>query len=345
MSIRGATPVGETTHLDNAPDRLVSPWLIGAVFWSTVIAIVVLRTSGVPENPTIGTFGVIFTSIVVEALPFILLGAAVSALIAVFVSDRMLARIGRLPRALQLPAASLAGVAFPVCECGSVPVGRRLIARGVYPAAGIGFMLAAPIVNPIVLGTTWVAYEGRGVAAEMTMLRGGLGLLVAIAAGWAIGRRSGVELLRESQQQIAVDAEHRDAHGSRSQAFADHLAGDFLFMGKFLVLGAAASATIQTLVPQSIVAGVADNPVLGALALMTLAFALSLCSEADAFVAVSFTSFSLGSQLAFLVLGPVLDTKLAVLYGATFRRQFAIRVLLVAAPVALAGALLADAVL
>jgi uncharacterized membrane protein YraQ (UPF0718 family) len=89
---------------------------------------------------------------------------------------------------------------------------------------------------------------------------------------------------------------------------------------------------------------VANDPILGALALMALAFALSLCSEADAFVAVSFTSFSLGSQLAFLVLGPVLDTKLAVLYGATFRRQFALRVLAVAGPVALAGALVFDGV-
>jgi hypothetical protein len=77
---------------------------------------------------------------------------------------------------------------------------------------------------------------------------------------------------------------------------------------------------------------------------MALAIALSLCSEADAFVAVSFTAFPLGSQLAFLVVGPVVDAKLAVLYGATFTRRFAFQVLAVAVPIALAGALVFDEV-
>jgi uncharacterized membrane protein YraQ (UPF0718 family) len=107
---------------------------------------------------------------------------------------------------------------------------------------------------------------------------------------------------------------------------------DFLFMGKFIVLGAALAATMQTLVPQSVVSGLAGSMLLAPLALMGLAFMLSLCSEADAFVAVSFTAFSPGSQLAFLVLGPMIDTKLALLYGATFRQRFSWRVLAIAVP-------------
>jgi uncharacterized membrane protein YraQ (UPF0718 family) len=120
------------------------------------------------------------------------------------------------------------------------------------------------------------------------------------------------------------------------------LASDFFFMGKFLILGAAASALLQAVLPQSFIAGVGGTPVLSALTMVGIAFALSLCSEADAFVAVSFTAFPLGSQLAFLVAGPMLDTKLAVLYGATFRRDFIVKLVFVVVPVAVAGSVLFD---
>jgi uncharacterized membrane protein YraQ (UPF0718 family) len=110
-------------------------------------------------------------------------------------------------------------------------------------------------------------------------------------------------------------------------------------MGRFLILGAAASAVIQTVLPQSVISGLGGQPILSALAMMGIAFALSLCSEADAFVAVSFSAFPLSSQLAFLVTGPMLDTKLTALYGATFRRDFVPKLLAVTVPLALIGAL------
>jgi uncharacterized membrane protein YraQ (UPF0718 family) len=106
-----------------------------------------------------------------------------------------------------------------------------------------------------------------------------------------------------------------------------------------VILGAALAGLLQTVIPQSIVAGIATTPIVGTLALMAIAFVLSLCSEADAFVAVSFVQFPLGSQLAFLVFGPVVDAKLAFLYGATFRGRFVLRLITVALPVVLAGSL------
>jgi uncharacterized protein len=318
-----------------APPRVIPLWAVGAAFWAAVGAVIAARAAGVAESETLATFGVIFTSIVVEALPFILLGAAASAAIAVWVPARTFARVARLPAPLQVPAAAAAGFAMPVCECGSVPVARRLILRGLSPSAGIAFMLAAPILNPIVLASTWVAYGAAGKAVEMTAARAGLGLLVAVLAGSIIGRGRG-PILRERGEQVD---QHTHAGG-----FVEHLADDFVFMGRFLVFGAAVAALLQTVVPQEALSAVADQPLLGALALMALAAALSLCSEADAFVAVSFTAFPLGSQLAFLVLGPAVDAKLAVLYGATFTRRFVLQVLAVAVPVALAGALLFDEV-
>jgi uncharacterized membrane protein YraQ (UPF0718 family) len=316
-------------------------WAVSALFWAIVAVVIVARAAGTAESEVIGTFGVIFTSIVVEALPFILMGAAASAAIAVFVPARAFARLAALPTPVQVPAAALAGFAMPVCECGSVPVGRRLILRGVHPSAGIAFMLAAPILNPIVLTSTWVAYGAAGKAAEMTAARASLGLVVAIVAGLVIGRE-GASVLKATADAPSEHDHHHD-RGSIG-AFAEHLAADFLFMGRFLVLGAAVAALLQTAVPQDWLSSVAGHDVIGALALMGMAVALSLCSEADAFVAVSFTAFPLGSQLAFLVLGPVVDAKLAVLYGATFRRRFVVRLLVVAVPIALAGALLFDTV-
>jgi uncharacterized protein len=316
-----------TTSIDR---RTSAAWL-AALFTVVVLLGAIGRVAGLSDVPQVETFVLVFASIVIEALPFILLGAAVSALIEVYVSDALFARVVRLPVALQLPGAALGGFAFPVCECGSVPVARRLIARGLHPSAGVAFMLASPILNPVVLASTWVAYGGRGLGLQMVAARGALGLTVALIAGWAVAGE-GVQVQRGQ-----VSSTVRTA--SKGQSFVEHLSGDFFFMGRFLVAGAALAAALQTMVPQSLVAGVARTPVLGSLALMGVAFLLSLCSEADAFVAVSLTPFPLGSQLAFLVFGPVVDAKLTFLYGATFGRRFVIRVIVVATPVVLAGSL------
>src|SRR4051794_34853194 len=212
-----------TTGVPTARTKPAPPevplWVIGAVFWLGVGAVLLARSAGVADAPVVTTLGVIFTSIVIEALPFILLGAIVSAAIAVFVPDRAFARLARLPRALQLPGAALAGVGFPVCECGSVPVARRLLSRGIDPAAGIAFMLAAPILNPIVLASTWVAYEGRGRALEMTAARAGFGILTAMVAGLLIARWGDGGVLRP-----AAEPSGDHDHGG---GFSEHLAGDF----------------------------------------------------------------------------------------------------------------------
>jgi uncharacterized protein len=320
--------------------RSVPIWQVSVAFWLLVLAVLGAHSMNLGNVAQVSTFGIVFASIVIEALPFILLGALVSAAVAVFVPDSFFARIGRLPRRVQLPGATLAGFAFPVCECGSVPVGRRLIARGMHPSGALGFMFAAPILNPIVLISTWVAFGGGTRGAEMVAGRAALGFLVAASAGLAIGG-SGKALLRAP----APDAEpvgqsHDHDHDAQGRAaFFEHLVGDLLFMGRFLILGAAASALMQTFVPQDILSGVAGAAVIGTLALMAFAFMLALCSEADAFVATSFTAFPPSAQLGFLVFGPILDTKLTALYGATFRRPFLGRLAVVAIPLVLVGAL------
>jgi uncharacterized protein len=349
--------MGSSVGTAGRPAVRVPLWLVSTVLWGSVLLLALAHAARLGNSAMVGTLGVVFTSIVVEALPFILIGAIVSAAIATFVSDASFARLAQLPRALQVPGAAVAGISFPVCECGSVPVAKRLLTRGLDPAAGIAFMLAAPILNPIVLASTWVAYGARGRALEMTAWRAGLGLVVAISVGLVVERVMRRDVLRvPDRDQLACDEPRLDAatlahaghdHGTggvpggeRTGIFVEHMTGDFLFMGRFLVLGAAVSALLQTLLPQSLLSGIGGAEVVAILTMIVLAFALSLCSEADAFVAVSFTAFPLSAQLAFLVMGPSLDAKLAVLYGATFRRRFTLLLVATALPLTVVGALL-----
>jgi uncharacterized protein len=306
--------------------------------------VVVAWAAGFGRSPQGQTFGLVFSSIVIEALPFILLGGLVAGAIGVYVPARVFDGIARLPLALQLPGAALSGVAFPVCECGSVPVARRLITRGLHPAAGIAFMLAAPIVNPIVIASTWIAYGGGRYGGEMVIGRTSLGLVTAVVVAYVVGRTAGRNFVRP-RAYGEEDHVHVRQDGRRVHAFAGHVVSDFLFMGKFIVLGAGLSALLQTALPASFLSSIGGAPVLSAAVLMAVAFVLSLCSEADAFIAASFTGFSPGAQLAFLVSGPMVDMKLAVLYGATFQRSFAVRLLLVGAPIIVVGSLAFDALL
>jgi uncharacterized membrane protein YraQ (UPF0718 family) len=310
------------------------------------VAIVAVRASTAAGIAAIQNFLLVAGSLLVEALPFIVLGAAVSALIEVFVPASFFARVGRLPRGVQMPLAGLGGFAFPVCECGSVPVARRLLSKGLSPSAAVTFMLAAPILNPVVLIATAVAYRGRDILWPMVLGRAGLGLTVAMAVGWVVGRRTGRDLLRARPlDPHTADPgepglhEHSSAGEGRAAAYFGQLADDFMMLARYLVIGAVIAAALQTFVPQQVLGSVASTPVISVLALMVLASLLSLCSESDAFVAASFVQFGMSAQLAFLVAGPMVDAKLAALYAGTFSRGFVRTVIVVVYSVTLAGAL------
>jgi uncharacterized membrane protein YraQ (UPF0718 family) len=308
MAADPAIPAPRTRHVPTA----------ALVVGTLAVVVVLARLLGLSGVAWLQNLYVVFGSLLVEAVPFVALGALVSAAIEVFVSPSAFVRIGRLPARLQLPVAAAAGMAFPVCECGSVPVARRLARKGLAPSAAITFMLAAPIVNPVVIASTYVAFRGRDTMWTMVLGRLALGFLVAIVVGWVIGARRSDDLLR------AATEEEEDEHDERSRAgrFFGHFTGDLVFMGKFLVIGAAIAAAVQTFVPQTVLDGVAALPVISLLAMMLLAYVMSLCSESDAFVAASFVQFGPSALLAFLVVGPMLDTKLSALYLGTFGRGF-----------------------
>src|SRR3990170_158625 len=310
-----------------------------AIAGMLVLAALVLRVLDPGRVDWVRTFFVIFGSLLIQALPFVMLGALAAALVEVFVPIGTLEKLGRLPRPLQLPAAALAGLAFPICECGSVPVARRLMQRGLLPSAAVTFMLAAPVINPVVIASTFVAFRGR---TSMWTVVGGrfvLGMLVAIAVGWVLGTRTTEELLKQNPEEAHEHLLELGRPEARWRRFFVHLGNDFLFMGRYLLLGATIAAAIQTFLPASVLSSLADLPVLSVVAMMALAAALSLCSESDAFVAASFAPFGVSAQLGFLVFGPMVDAKLLALYAGTFRWGFVRLVVITAAAATLVGAL------
>jgi uncharacterized membrane protein YraQ (UPF0718 family) len=266
------------------------------------------------SSPRLQTWTTVFVSVLVQATPFLVFGVVLSAVIAVFVPRSFWAKA--LPRhpALAVPAAGLAGVVLPGCECGSVPIAGSLMRRGVTPAAALAFLLAAPAINPIVLTATAVAFPNN---PQMVVARGLASLIVAVAMGWLWLRLGKQEWIR---------LPHRPTDGMpKGQAFWHSCRHDVMHAGGFLVLGAAAAATINVVVPAQWLQSVAGQPVLSILALALLAVLLSICSEADAFVAASLSQFSLTSRLVFLVVGPMVDLKLISMQTGVFGRRFAAR--------------------
>ncbi|MEV6979687.1 permease [Sphaerisporangium sp. NPDC051017] len=265
------------------------------------------------QSPALQTWSTIFVAICVQALPFLVFGVALSAVITAFVPASFWARA--LPRhpAAAVPVAGLAGAVLPGCECASVPVAGGLMARGVTPAAALAFLLSSPAINPVVLVATAVAFPG---APLMVVARFAASLLVAVLAGWAWARFGRTDWLR-------IPVRPADARGWK--AFAEAMLHDLLHAGGFLVVGGLAAATLNIVVPQSWISGLAGVPWLSVLTLAVLAVILSICSEADAFVAAGLTPFPMTAKLAFLVVGPMVDLKLIALQVGTFGRRFATR--------------------
>ncbi len=257
----------------------------------------------------------VFVSISIQAAPFVVLGTLLSAGIATLVPPGFFARALPSRGVLAVPVAGVAGAVLPGCECASVPVAGALVRRGVTPAAALAFLLSAPAINPIVLAATAVAFRGR---PEMVAARFTASLAASVVMGWLWLRLGRSDWIRPP---------HRPEYDGmpRGEAFLAACRHDMTQAGGYLVIGAAAAATMNVLIPPVWLQRVAAHPVLAVGALAVLAVVLSICSEADAFVAASLTQFSLTARLAFLVVGPMVDFKLFAMQAGTFGRRFAVR--------------------
>ncbi|WP_392545246.1 permease [Oryzobacter telluris] len=276
----------------------------------------------------------VFVSIGLQALPFLVLGVVLSAAIAVLVPADALTRW--LPRhpAAAVPVAGISGLVLPGCECASVPIAGSLVSRGVKPAVALTFLLAAPAINPVVLVSTAVAFTGR---YEMVGARFSASLLTAVVMGWLWLRLGRDHLIRVPERRTT-------GHG-RLADFVGAARHDLLHAGGFLVLGSAVAATINVLVPRSVLDTLAGSLLVSVLVLAVFAFVVAVCSEADAFVAASLSQFPPTAQLAFMVVGPAIDVKLLAMQAGTFGRPFATVFAPLTFVVAIGSALLVGTVL
>jgi hypothetical protein len=282
-----------------------------------------LRNTTTPLTDRLQTFVTIFLSIFIEAAPFLLAGSLVSGFIAVFVDQKLLDRfVPRQPLLAALAGASL-GLFFPVCECGVVPVTRRLYQKGLPISMGIAFLLSAPVINPVVFASTFAAF-GWG---PILWGRFGLSFLIAALVGFLfyLAQPKEVLLPETAEDHASCHHDHPVPSTRRSHLFWTALAtggDDFLDMARYLIAGSLLAAGMQTLVPQSALLGLGAGPVSSVLAMMILAFVLSVCSTVDAFLALAFVNtFTPASILAFLVFGPMVDIKSSLMFLGVFRRR------------------------
>ncbi|MGG5253393.1 permease [Neobacillus sp. SM06] len=265
----------------------------------------------------------IFISILIEALPFVTLGVVVSGIIQIFVTEEMIAKIIPKNPILAVLFASLLGMFFPSCECGIVPIVKRLVAKGVPISAGIAFMLTAPIINPVVLFATYIAF---GSSWKMALYRAGGALIVSFIVGLLIAY-----FYKGNPLKVEEDHHHHDHHHHVHEKTSfwkkvwqtlEHAVEEFFSMGKYLIIGSLIAAAVQTFVQTSTLVSIGHGRASSSLVMMALAFILSLCSEADAFIASSFrTTFSTGSLIAFLLFGPMIDLKNLLMMFATFNKR------------------------
>ena len=294
-------------------------------------------------------FAFSFLSILFEGIPFLLLGSVISGLVEAFVPPQLLTKL--LPKNAKAAVllSGLLGLVFPMCECGSVVVIRRFLAKGLPVSCAVTYMLGAPIVSPVVALSTFAAFRGQS-PWVMTSLRLTLGYLIAVAVGLIVQRlplgqvlqRNVIESIanraKPARRTVRITSEpcgdelengdeamrSKPNWGSKLMDAVRAASSDFLDVALFFVIGATIAATLNTAVNQAVIQPLATNSILATLSMMVLAAALALCSSTDAFIAATFVAFPFSAKLAFLVFGPVFDVKLFFLYGLVFRRKFVI---------------------
>ena len=287
---------------------------------------------------SLGDFFYAFLSILFEGAPYILLGTIISGFIDAYLPSNMMDRILPRNRYGAIALSGLLGVVFPVCECAIVPVIRRLVKKGLPVSCAITYMLAAPIVNPIVALSTYSAFAGDD-PVFMMISRIGIAYLVTVLVGVVVHQFSPGSILREfllrkpDHDEAAKEHQHdaQDHKVESGNGGPDRLvlalrtaARDFIDVGLYFTIGAVSYTHLDAAFDQGIMDRFGSSDWMGVPVMMGLAFILSLCSTSDAFIAANMTSFSQAAKLAFLTYGPMMDVKLVFMYGAIFKPRFVV---------------------
>jgi len=303
--------------------RLGRGLLIGVGVLTVAALVVLALVSPGPTLPTRLQDGLTLSiSVLIESMPFVVLGVLLSIVVQVWVPPGVIERW--MPRRAwaRRMVLSLLGMLVPVCECGNVPFARGLMLRGFTVPETLTFLIAAPIVNPIVIITTHQAF-GFDDGILIARLLGGFA--VANLIGWLYSRHPDPDgLLTERFAASCAFAQEPDAlarrdRGRRSLA---QFVVELRAVMPALVIGSALAGAVQVLVPRDALLAIGSNPALSIIAMIALAMIVSICSNVDSFFALSFAStFTPGSIVAFLLVGPLVDVKMLALLRTTFRTK------------------------
>ncbi len=267
------------------------------------------------------TFGILY-----EALPFVFLGVLLSLLIQKYVSQATLLRFLPKKSFVRRVTLSLFGTFLPVCECGNVPMARGLLKKGLKPSEVMTFLFAAPIINPVTIYTTTQAFPTQ---PEIVVVRVIAAFLIANLLGFVYAKYKSEDVLTPEFENYCakhpVDTPKRFRRSSmrtKLTHFADSFAEEVSALLPALVGGSLVAGLIQTTLPREFLASISSQPVLAILALMVLAFVISICANVDAFFALSLSSiFPTSAIIAFLVFGPMVDIKMFALLSTTFKKH------------------------
>lgn len=276
---------------------------------------------------------VIFLSIVIEALPFVLLGCLISGALQVFLTPERVTKILPKNKLASIAMGCGLGVFFPSCECGIVPIVNQFVKKDVPVYTAFAFMLTAPIVNPIVIFSTFIAF---GNSAKFAFLRVLGSLLVAMAVGVWLAYFSKREILKTQLIPASEDTHqghhHGHAHDTGSEKrkwshqirhLLQHSIDEFFDTGRYLIIGGLIAAAMQTYLPTGMMLTLGSTKFLAVLVMLVLALTMSLCSEADAFIGSSLLSlFGAGPVVGFLVFGPMVDIKNLLMMKRYFTGRF-----------------------
>ena len=259
--------------------------------------------------------------IIIEALPFVMLGLFFSIIVRLWLPhDWLLKYLPKQPF-LRRALISLLGVFMPVCECGNVPLARGLLAKGLTPAESLTFLLAAPILNPVTIITTQQAFSDDNTVLIARILGG---FLIANLIGWIYSSTRQDAMLRP--EFIAICKEKKD-NSNRLVEALNFFKHETRSMMPALVIGAMVAGFIQVVVPRETILLLGNSPAWSVLVMAVLAFVVSICSSVDAFFALAFRgSFTSGSLVSFLTFGPMIDVKMLSLMRTTYRRNILLQV-------------------
>ena len=271
------------------------------------------------------SINMVFIGIIMQAVPFLLIGAFVSSLLQVFVPDDVLVRFFTGHRWLGFPLALILGFFFPVCDCGIVPIASRLTRKGVPLPHAMAFMLAAPAVSPVAILSTVYAFPGQ---PSFVLFRVLIGILIAALAGAVLlAAHAGSEqaLLPSSTVSCACSVDTVPCKNKAELIFV--LTGkEFITMGKYIVVGALLCAVLQQSIPASLFQKEGASAIVPLLVMLLLAFFMSVCSTSNAFIARSFLNvFPVTSVIAFMVMGPMLDLSNLFMLTGTFKKRFVVK--------------------